>query len=568
MIELAPHQREAVALVRARLERYGGALLADEVGLGKSFVAAAIAAEYADIELIAPASLIPQWRTTLREFGLEARLLTHDLLAREPFVADLARERLIIVDEAHAFRNRATQRWAALARRSVAARLLLVTATPVCNALDDLASLLTLLVPDDALRDRGVHSVEAAFRERNQQALAAITSTLVIRRERDVLPSDLRFGALESDTARHAVPRVSIDALEFPLIGETTLLRGFLWRRLESSEEALLESIDRQLRFYERARDARRTGRALTKRDYRRAFGDDDSLQQVLFWEVFAPPAALPGGESVTHLSASAGSTQEGRSGEGARPPSGEGDAIDREIARLETIRREVAATPRVKLQMLRDVVTRIDDPLLIFSGHVATANAIFETLHGARRCGLVTARNGRDAIDAFVKGRVDVLIATDLAAEGLNLQRAGAVIHYDLPWNPVKLDQRNGRAHRIGQKRSSVRAVYFIPEEERTRASAIVATKNETRAQTLRPSPSHLLPLPNLPPHIPQTSAPAALVRALDRRGLAVPPLLLRRYRAGAERLMAEMAGEYLDGPRLVTLAGLLAREREIAHI
>jgi SNF2 family DNA or RNA helicase len=542
MTELAPHQREAVARVRELLDRYGGALLADEVGLGKSFVAAALMNEYrgTEIELILPASLVTQWRETLREFDVEARVITHDALARAPFMADAARERLVIVDEAHAFRNRNTQRWAALARRSIGARLLLITATPICNSLDDLASLIHLIAADDALRDQGVHSIEAAFRERGRVSLAAITSTLVIRRERDVLPAALRFGTLESDVLRHSVLAASIDTLEFPLVGETQLLRRFLWRRLESSEEALLESVDRQLRFYDRARDALRRGRLLTKREYRRAFGEDDSLQQVLFWEVFAPPASH-----------------------------GDVQAIDDEVSRLRAIHAEVAASPRAKLQMLRDVVATIDDPLLIFTGHIATAGVIFAALRPARTCGLVTARNGRDAIDAFVRGRLDVLVTTDLAAEGLNLQRAGAVIHYDLPWNPVKIDQRNGRAHRIGQRRSSVRAIYFVPEEERTGTSGIVARKNETRVATLRPPWFSFVPVdPALPQHIPRDSAPASLVRALDRRHALVPPALLRRFRAGAERLMAEMAGEHVDAARLDWLVAMLAREREISSI
>jgi hypothetical protein len=217
---------------------------------------------------------------------------------------------------------------------------------------------------------------------------------------------------------------------------------------------------------------------------------------------------------------------------------------------------------------MLRGVVAAIDDPLLIFTGHIATANTIFAALRPARTCGLVTARNGRDAINAFVRGRLDVLVATDLAAEGLNLQRAGAVIHYDLPWNPVKIDQRNGRAHRIGQRRSRVRAIYFIPEDERTGTSGIVARKNETRVAALRPSQVVCLPLdPVLPAHIPSHSGPALLARALGRRRSPIPPFLLRRFRAGAERLMSEMAGEYLDAARLDALAALLAREQELGR-
>ena len=90
MTELAPHQRDAVTRILALLDRYGGAILADDVGLGKSFVAAAVAAEMqaraCAVEVIVPASLVPQWRDTLSDFGVDARrwtLLTGPLEAIE-----------------------------------------------------------------------------------------------------------------------------------------------------------------------------------------------------------------------------------------------------------------------------------------------------------------------------------------------------------------------------------------------------------------------------------------------------------------------------------------------------
>src|SRR5258705_11368140 len=101
MIELAPHQSEAVARIVALLERYGGAILADDVGLGKSFVAAAVAvgmqARRSTVEVIVPASLVAQWRDTLRDFEVDARTITPDPLIRDRFVAGAA-PRFLVVD--------------------------------------------------------------------------------------------------------------------------------------------------------------------------------------------------------------------------------------------------------------------------------------------------------------------------------------------------------------------------------------------------------------------------------------------------------------------------------------
>ncbi|HEX7808118.1 MAG TPA: hypothetical protein VF608_05330, partial [Thermoanaerobaculia bacterium] len=113
---LADHQRDAVARVLRLLDTRGGALLADEVGLGKSFVAAEVIRRFGgDAELIVPAALIAQWRETLARFDADARILTHDAIVRDPFVPQPVR-RIVVVDEAHAFRNPRTQRYAALAQ--------------------------------------------------------------------------------------------------------------------------------------------------------------------------------------------------------------------------------------------------------------------------------------------------------------------------------------------------------------------------------------------------------------------------------------------------------------------
>lgn len=536
MIALAPHQIEAVQRLRALLASRRGAILADDVGLGKSHVAAEIArASRAEVQLIVPAALIEQWRETLAMAEARVAIVTHDSLLSDPRLPDPSRERLLIVDEAHAFRNPATQRWAALARRSIAAELLLVTATPLCNSMDDLHALVMLIAADDAVRECGVASIEEAFRRRDVVEVRRIVEALVVRRERDVLPEILQFGGLHRSVIRHPVPHAAIDALAFPLLAgpHHALLRRFLWRRLESSPAALLESLRRQARFYERALDCLATGRTLSKADYRRVFGaaeDREALQQVLFWDLFAPQ--------------------------------GEGDAaaIEAELSRLTALRDEVSAAADEKRALLQAMLA-VTEPALIFTSAAATARDLFDHL---ARAGLLTARQTltRDALQQFQAGRLDVLVCTDLASEGLNLQRAGVVVHYDIPWNPVKLDQRNGRAHRIGQRRAEVRAIYFLPEVDRTGILDIVFAKNRARKRVLRAA-AEPASLSLLPPHLPRDAPAMVLLRALREHGLDPPERLVRRHRAGIERLMLEMSREYLDEHRLGELIALIDAER-----
>src|SRR2546426_5897582 len=115
---LAPHQVPAVARLRAILARYRGALLADAVGLGKSYVALAVALGTGEpFALVVPAVLVPQWRSLLARHDSRAPVLTHESLSgRSIRLTAHPTIRLLVVDEAHRFRNPETNRYRALAR--------------------------------------------------------------------------------------------------------------------------------------------------------------------------------------------------------------------------------------------------------------------------------------------------------------------------------------------------------------------------------------------------------------------------------------------------------------------
>jgi len=177
-----------------------GAILADDVGLGKSYVAAAVMEAMQrngwELELIVPAMLQRQWVETLALFGVVATLTTHDAIRNDPTLAPAGARRLLVVDEAHRFRNPETERYDALARLSIGARCLLITATPICNSLGDLRALVDLIAADDSLAAAGVPSISAAFEGPSREPIARIVRQLVIRRGRDVLAETLSVAAL------------------------------------------------------------------------------------------------------------------------------------------------------------------------------------------------------------------------------------------------------------------------------------------------------------------------------------------------------------------------------------
>jgi superfamily II DNA/RNA helicase len=141
-----------------------------------------------------------------------------------------------------------------------------------------------------------------------------------------------------------------------------------------------------------------------------------------------------------------------------------------------------------------------------------------------------------------------------------LNLQRAGIVVHYDLPWNPVKLDQRNGRAHRIGQTRASVRAVYFVPQTRETGILETIARKNRVRRRVLASKEQAMVPSQTtLPPRLVSDSA---YLRLRAATALPLPEVLARRHKGGIEQMIEQMSREYLDQRRLDDLVALVATE------
>ncbi|HMJ19788.1 MAG TPA: hypothetical protein VK478_15495, partial [Gemmatimonadaceae bacterium] len=110
-IRLKPHQQSAVARIEEALEEFGGALLCDDVGMGKTFVATAVARGYSRILVVAPAALASMWRGALATTCTSADFVTFERLSRTSEIPTARKNYdLVIIDEAHHARNPATRR--------------------------------------------------------------------------------------------------------------------------------------------------------------------------------------------------------------------------------------------------------------------------------------------------------------------------------------------------------------------------------------------------------------------------------------------------------------------------
>ncbi|MFN2443459.1 MAG: helicase-related protein [Thermoanaerobaculia bacterium] len=479
---LFPHQQFGARRLVSLLTRYGGALLLDGVGMGKSFTAAAAARELHrngwSVHLVVPAPLVPAWSGCLARFGVDAPVLTHDALGAvdQPVVQPA----LLVVDEAHRFRNPSTRRWRALARWSVGRALLLITATPIWNREEDLLTLLRLAFRDDAFAMKGVASIDVAFERNDERAIRSIVALAALRRTEKI--ESIRFPGSRRTVARYTQRRRSeivaaIRDLEFPLLeGDPSLLRSFLMSRLDSSLPALLDSLGRQRRFCRRASESAVRGFSMRRRNFDQLFHPEDReyFQELLFPSAFLE-AGTRGAVELVLLE--------------------ETEKLDRLIALVGSVEDDKQKRLSVLLE------SESPAPAILFTRSRATAAALHRGLRSRTRCALITSAVVLDAggerstmqeiLGQFRARSIDLLVLTDLASEGLDLQAAGTVIHYDLPWTSVKMMQRAGRARRIGQTRDGILVVCFLPERpERSVTLSYIGRKQRLENRILCADP------------------------------------------------------------------------------
>lgn len=573
-LPLLPYQRDAAAKLTAIMIDRGGAILADDVGLGKSYVAAAIGAAAGragmTTRLLVPAHLRRQWESLAIEARWGPTIETHDAL-RNRFVVPADRDELVIVDEAHRFRSRNAERYRALARLAVGRRLLLVTATPFCNRADDVRALVELFSADDDYRDVGVYSIAEAFDGGDREGCRRVVDAVTVRRtagEAGVSIPSIERRIIRYEPASLGTVAGELEQLSFAAFPERsrTTCRLLLSRRLLSSPEAFSESLRRLRRFYTRVIESASRGIALTRRDYRRLFAAEEEegvYQDLLFGELWG----LSGGPVDT------------------REVSRDRAIVERLIPlvstladpKRETVERELESVPR---------------PAVVFATAIATAIALYESIRSRLPAALVTSRRSCDergirapaalVIERFTTRPVDVLFTTDMSSEGLNLQVVSSVIHYDLPWNPVRLDQRNGRAARLMSGKRSVVAVYIVPdrrverryvdvllEKERARRSLLGAGRRTAAIET-EPR-DEVRRARELFPELVRASTPQVLLtrraRAIARCDVSLLELLTRRYRVGVERVLDELAEERLTPAALARLKKLLLRNLRRGH-
>jgi hypothetical protein len=434
---LRPTQVDPWRRAIAALEGWRIALVAEPVGTGKTWIALAVAAHWPGrCTVIGPAALATQWRRVAGQAGVTAQFHSLERLSRGrlPPAAPL-----VIIDEAHRLRHLDTHRVRTLAPWLPGRRVVMLTATPIVNRRRDLLSLLALTLPDDALALDGIDSLRGlASRGVPPPALRR----LVIRSGTAGVAHPARIRRLTLTRAERQRTDAVVARVERLRLstqpGVRRLLATVLLDAGASSDAAWHAALRRYRALLLQSRDAGGVSRAAL-----RCFAGP-GLEQIVLWPLLH--------DLDRH----------------APPPL---DDLD-EVERLLRLPRHDAGWTGPLRELLADGRATV-----CFSRHRDTAAALVEALGEGTAwvtgsaAGIGPHRMTRESVlGAFGPGRPTwrdrrslptVLVATEVLAEGLDLQGASRVVHVDLPWHAARLEQRTGRVRRAGQLAPQVEIVH-----------------------------------------------------------------------------------------------------------
>ena len=409
-----PHQLDAAKKVLHEMR--GRAILADEVGLGKTIEAGLILKEYMIRGLVkkalilVPASLVLQWVRELNaKFGISAAaqkkahmwescdviVASMDTAKRDPhrdIVLGLDYD-MLIIDEAHKLKNKKTTNYQ-FVNQLRKKYCLLLTATPVQNDLGELYNLITLLKP-------GQLGAQGSF-------LANYVAEKRVPKNEGVLQQELQKVMIRN--------RRSDGGVQFTKRNVSNVLLD-----LSPEEMQLYDGVTR-----------------FVKQRYEEAGGDIGSVLAMLTLqrEVCSSRDAV----FITLVN--------------LFKKTAEDSPVRARIWELVELIRGIKANTKAEKAM--ELIQSINEKVIIFTEYRASQEYLLNFLKekGIRavpyRGGM--NRGKKDWMMDLFRNRAQVMVATEAGGEGINLQFCHHMINFDLPWNPMRIEQRIGRVHRLGQ--------------------------------------------------------------------------------------------------------------------
>jgi superfamily II DNA or RNA helicase len=567
-IQLTTFQRDGLWRAQRILGDYHGVIIADEVGLGKTYLAGELIRKAVEenrqrVLLIAPATLRDgPWARFFSNQQLGVEKISFEELSDDKklnpeatgnhLANDPKEYSMIVIDEAHALRNPSTLRANALRQLlsgSPPKKVVLITATPVNNSLWDLYWLLTYFIRNDAVfADSGIKSIKDHFAvamamnpdDLSPEHLFDILDAIAVRRTREFVKTHYRNDTVVIDGDRVPIvfptPRVrkviyNLDevlpgffdrfahALDGTAVGPgdptvlslaryspsqyrldnnfepheiqlAGLLRSGLLKRFESSAHAFARTCRKMVANHDAfltLLDQGKIGKGEVLADWIATDADDEEEINE-FFSANAEALDSASDYDTELLKANAASDRDlllnfAEVAENVSPDT------DPKLAQLIEELAEIAS--KAKSEGIGEEDERDKRKVIIFSYFADTVewitNYILEKVSSDPR---LAVYNDRVASISGVEGskhevlwgfaprtteapggsdenKYDIVVATDVLAEGVNLQQARHIINYDLPWNPMRLVQRHGRIDRIGSNHKEVFLRCVFPDAQ-----------------------------------------------------------------------------------------------------
>jgi SNF2 family DNA or RNA helicase len=447
------YQMRAAQIMLRRFR--GRGMFCDEVGLGKTIEAGLVIKEYLSrnivrrLMVVTPASLVEQWREELAvKFGLTGFVTTADADFRaagsgawEKFpllIASLATARraehrarlaqipfdLVVLDEAHHLKNRNSASWKfvnELQRKYI----VLLTATPVENNLDELYNLITLLKPGQLKTPREFRKQFVVSGDprlpKNRGQLRELLGDVMVRHTRSQV--NINLPPRQANTVRL---NLSNEEAEF-YKAVSDCVRDLLTPSGVQSSQTLEQTDAVQSQETLQSNSAIRQTDRFALLTLQREIGSSPKAAEATLRSL---GARITNEESRHQLISLAERSTQIYSWAKAEAL----EKLLKTILRDPTEKVIIFTHFRRTLEKLAELLRRMDVDFVQYHGEMD-----------------MPSKN--QAIADF-ESRASILLSTEAAGEGRNLQFCRTMINFDIPWNPMRIEQRVGRIHRVGQTR------------------------------------------------------------------------------------------------------------------
>lgn len=519
------YQIDAVTQARQKLDAYNGVFISDVVGLGKTYICAMLANTFNRNTyklIVCPPVLVDYWRSVLQEFDV-ARCDVESLGKLDKIIEKgTDKYSYVFVDEAHRFRNSGTDAFADLHQICHGKKVILISATPINNYTSDVENQIYLFQPKHNGTINGIKNIEGFFKNLEKKLSKKISGSPEYMKQlrknseeiRDKLIREVMIRRTRSEIQQYYAEDLKKQGLSFPKAGSpekiiysfdeetdekfsqsmqiikdfkyaryTPLLylkdtkkyktmlvsqknmggfmKGILVKRLESSFFAFGKTLERFIESYEKFINMYKDGKIyiskkvnvydlldngdveklmdLVDKEYVMEF-DSKDFSSKFICDLESDLSQLKAMQTMWSLV--------------------EGDP------KLDEFKRNLTTNPLMK-----------NKKVIVFTESKETAQYLYENLKDIYKerviyfSGQSSASLKVEIEDSFNpkfknknNDKYDLLITTDVLAEGINLHRANVLINYDLPWNPTRIMQRVGRINRVGTEHERIHVFNFFP--------------------------------------------------------------------------------------------------------